>query len=83
MTKKKQDTNVLGFKGPRKMTVILPKIDSTYYQKQLGYNCEISLIDLSKADPRSVIKLKNKTPVWSEDTQSYVLNFKGRVTQVN
>ncbi|CAJ0564884.1 unnamed protein product, partial [Mesorhabditis spiculigera] len=27
--------------------------------------------------------LQNKAPVWNEDTQSYVLNFHGRVTQAS
>ena len=31
----------------------------------------------------SIIELQNKTPVWNDDTQSYVLNFHGRVTQAS
>ena len=31
----------------------------------------------------SVIELHNKTTVWNDDTQSYVLNFHGRVTQAS
>jgi len=27
--------------------------------------------------------MHNKAPVWNEDTQSYVLNFHGRVTQAS
>ena len=27
--------------------------------------------------------LQNKSPVWNEDSQSYVLNFHGRVTQAS
>lgn len=30
-----------------------------------------------------LIELHNKTPQWNEDTQSYVLNFHGRVTQAS
>lgn len=30
-----------------------------------------------------LIELVNKTPVWNDDTQSYVLNFHGRVTQAS
>ena len=29
-----------------------------------------------------LLELQNKTPVWNDETQSYVLNFHGRVTQV-
>ncbi|XP_023348183.1 tubby protein homolog [Eurytemora carolleeae] len=28
-----------------------------------------------------ILELQNKTPVWNDETQSYVLNFHGRVTQ--
>lgn len=31
----------------------------------------------------NVVELHNKTPVWNDDTQSYVLNFHGRVTQAS
>lgn len=30
-----------------------------------------------------LVDLKNKTPVWNEESQSYVLNFHGRVTQAS
>lgn len=31
----------------------------------------------------NLLELHNKTPVWNDDTQSYVLNFHGRVTQAS
>lgn len=31
----------------------------------------------------NLLELHNKTPVWNEETQSYVLNFHGRVTQAS
>lgn len=31
----------------------------------------------------NLIELHNKTPVWNDDSQSYVLNFHGRVTQAS
>ena len=30
-----------------------------------------------------MIVLHNKPPMWSEETQSFVLNFRGRVTQAS
>ncbi|VDM80545.1 unnamed protein product [Strongylus vulgaris] len=30
-----------------------------------------------------IIVMQNKSPVWNEDSQSYVLNFHGRVTQAS
>lgn len=34
-------------------------------------------------DLENLIELHNKAPVWNDDTQSYVLNFHGRVTQAS
>lgn len=31
----------------------------------------------------NIIELHNKAPVWNDETQSYVLNFHGRVTQAS
>lgn len=31
----------------------------------------------------SLIELHNKAPVWNDETQSYVLNFHGRVTHAS
>lgn len=65
------------------MTILIPQTKSNNYYKLISMNSEISLLDLSKTDPKSVTMLKNRTPQWSEETQSYVLNFKGRVTQAS
>ncbi|XP_055922844.1 protein king tubby [Eupeodes corollae] len=80
------DTNILGFKGPRNMTVLLP-----------GMTEEDLRVKISSTDPRqqglldswksknmdNIVELHNKTPVWNDETQSYVLNFHGRVTQAS
>ncbi|XP_055372386.1 protein king tubby-like isoform X2 [Condylostylus longicornis] len=80
------DTNILGFKGPRNMTVLLP-----------GMTEDDQRVKISSCDPRqqgllesfksknmdNIVELHNKTPVWNDDTQSYVLNFHGRVTQAS
>ncbi|XP_018017179.2 protein king tubby 1 [Hyalella azteca] len=79
------ETNVLGFKGPRKMTIILPGM--TEDGKRVIFmpaNDQETLIERYKAkNMEQLIELQNKTPVWNEDTQSYVLNFHGRVTQAS
>ena len=42
-----------------------------------------SILERYKRNETSnLLELHNKTPVWNEETQSYVLNFHGRVTQV-
>lgn len=79
------DTNVLGFKGPRKMTVLIPGMTQSYER--------VSIIPLEMSETLiecwniknmdNIIELHNKTPTWNEDTQSYVLNFHGRVTQAS
>ncbi|VBB26685.1 unnamed protein product, partial [Acanthocheilonema viteae] len=93
------DTNVLGFKGPRKMTVLIPGIcDAENYRRQEirplletieSFFCKTLIFEEQesilerwknrKAD--DLIAMHNKSPVWNEDSQSYVLNFHGRVTQ--
>ncbi|XP_050691142.1 tubby protein homolog [Eriocheir sinensis] len=79
------ETNVLGFKGPRKMTVILPGMTADHQRVEFKSSADSeSLIERWKnKNMDQLIELCNKTPVWNEDTQSYVLNFHGRVTQAS
>ncbi|KAM3858806.1 tubby-related protein 3 [Diretmus argenteus] len=79
------ETNVLGFKGPRKMTVIIPGMNMNFERVPVRPNNEQESL-LSKWQNHSLdnlIELHNKAPVWNDDTQSYVLNFHGRVTQAS
>ncbi|XP_018585581.1 tubby-related protein 3 isoform X2 [Scleropages formosus] len=79
------ETNVLGFKGPRKMTVIIPGMNMNFERVPVRPTSEQESL-LSKWQNRaldSLIELHNKAPVWNDDTQSYVLNFHGRVTQAS
>ncbi|RXG69316.1 Tubby protein-like, partial [Armadillidium vulgare] len=80
-----QETNLLGFKGPRKMTVLLPGMTAEHTRVPFKPESEHdSLIERWKTrNMDKIIELQNKTPVWNEDTQSYVLNFHGRVTQAS
>ena len=79
------DTNVLGFKGPRKMTVIIPGMTTDQKRVEICPRDEIeTLLECYKMkNMDNLIELHNKTPVWNDDTQSYVLNFHGRVTQAS
>ncbi|XP_011296771.1 protein king tubby isoform X2 [Fopius arisanus] len=79
------DTNVLGFKGPRKMTVIIPGMTADQQRIPICPRDESeTLLECWKMkNMDNVIELHNKTPVWNDDTQSYVLNFHGRVTQAS
>ncbi|XP_016307610.1 tubby-related protein 3 [Sinocyclocheilus anshuiensis] len=79
------ETNVLGFKGPRKMTVVIPGMNMNFERVPVRPECEQESL-LSKWQNHSLenlIELHNKAPVWNDDTQSYVLNFHGRVTQAS
>ncbi|XP_056641480.1 protein king tubby isoform X1 [Diorhabda sublineata] len=78
------DTNVLGFKGPRKMTVIIPGMVDEQRVTIYPQDESEGLIESWKAkNMDNIIELHNKTPVWNDETQSYVLNFHGRVTQAS
>ncbi|KFO77348.1 Tubby-related protein 3, partial [Cuculus canorus] len=79
------ETNVLGFKGPRKMSVIIPGMNMNHKRIPVHPRNEHESL-LSKwqnKDLENLIELHNKAPVWNDDTQSYVLNFHGRVTQAS
>ncbi|MEQ2208529.1 hypothetical protein XENOCAPTIV_004982, partial [Xenoophorus captivus] len=74
----RKDTNLLGFKGPRKMTVVLPGMNMNFERipESLVGRLQSNVME-------NLIELHNKAPVWNDDTQSYVLNFHGRVTQAS
>ncbi|VDO29121.1 unnamed protein product, partial [Haemonchus placei] len=93
------DTNVLGFKGPRKMHILIPGIYdvNTYERKSIRPVARLrktnTVIFVQAKDTLleryrqrrtdDIIVMQNKSPVWNEDSQSYVLNFHGRVTQAS
>lgn len=79
------ETNVLGFKGPRKMTVIIPGMNMNFERIPVRpQNEQESLLSRwQNHTVENLIELHNKAPVWNDDTQSYVLNFHGRVTQAS
>uniref|UniRef100_UPI00398F76F3 tubby-related protein 3-like isoform X2 n=1 Tax=Pristiophorus japonicus TaxID=55135 RepID=UPI00398F76F3 len=79
------ETNVLGFKGPRKMTVVIPGMSMSHERVPIRpHNEHESLLLLwQNRNMENLIELHNKVPVWNDDTQSYVLNFHGRVTQAS
>ncbi|KAM8868293.1 tubby-related protein 3-like [Synchiropus picturatus] len=79
------ETNVLGMKGPRRMTVIIPGMDKNNERVPLRprNDCDGLLIRHQNRRMENLIDLHNKTPVWNEETASHVLNFNGRVTQAS
>lgn len=79
------ETNILGFRGPRKMTVIIPGMNSDNERICIRpkNEHETLLTRYQNRNMQNLIKLQNKMPAWNEETQSYVLNFHGRVTQAS
>ncbi|XP_030255196.1 tubby protein homolog isoform X2 [Sparus aurata] len=79
------ETNVLGFKGPRKMTVIIPGMteNDERVSIQPKHELETLLVRHANNNTDKLVTLVNKSPSWNEQTQSYVLNFHGRVTQAS
>ncbi|XP_069484614.1 tubby-related protein 3 isoform X2 [Ambystoma mexicanum] len=79
------ETNVLGFKGPRKMTVLIPGMNMNHERIPFRprNDNEGLLSKWQSKNLENIIELHNKAPVWNDDTQSYVLNFHGRVTQAS
>ncbi|KAJ9060302.1 hypothetical protein DSO57_1032202 [Entomophthora muscae] len=76
------DPNILGFKGPRKMTVLLMGMTKEGKRPEFRPSCDSeTLVEKYHAqNDNRLLVLRNKAPQWNEETQSYVLNFSGRVT---
>ncbi|XP_077603603.1 tubby-related protein 2 isoform X1 [Crocuta crocuta] len=79
------ETNVLGFRGPRKMTVIIPGIDAQNQRiiVQPQNEQESLLSRLQRGSRQGLVLLQNKAPSWSDESGAYVLNFHGRVTRAS
>lgn len=77
-----KETNVLGLKGPRKMTALIPAIQKdgnpVVFKPELEKDTILERYRVGQA--KDLVVLHNKPPQWNEDTRSYVLNFSGRVT---
>ncbi|XP_023680890.1 tubby protein homolog isoform X2 [Paramormyrops kingsleyae] len=79
------EKNLLGFKGPRKMAVIIPGMRANDERVIICPKNELESLTCryENGNTDNLVCLGNKSPVWNEQTQSYVLNFHGRVTQAS
>ncbi|XP_045690622.1 tubby-related protein 1 isoform X2 [Phyllostomus hastatus] len=79
------ETNVLGFRGPRRMTVIIPGMNADNERVPIRPRnaSDGLLVRWQNKTLESLIELHNKPPVWNENSGSYTLNFQGRVTQAS
>ena len=81
------DYNVLGTRGPRKMTGAIPRVDDASGQRAIfrsDGNGKDGIVDAVRKGQRDdVIVLRNKSPKWNDQMQAYCLNFNGRVTHAS
>ncbi|CAG7838009.1 unnamed protein product [Allacma fusca] len=79
------EPNVLGFKGPRKMKILIPEMKNESRRREHRPAKEKdSILELHKqGESQQFFELRNKAPIWNDDNQSFVLNFHGRVTQAS
>ncbi|XP_070627531.1 tubby-related protein 2 isoform X2 [Bos indicus] len=79
------ETNVLGFRGPRKMNVIIPEINAQNQRicVQPQNEQESLLSRLQRGASQGLVLLQNKAPSWNDESGAYVLNFHGRVTRAS
>ena len=76
--------NVMGMKGPRKMTVVLPSVQPDGSRVQYSEEGE-RILDRYKKDAGSpnIMVYSNKKPKWNPSLGAYCLNFNGRVTEAS
>ncbi|KAF6777021.1 hypothetical protein AHF37_03991 [Paragonimus kellicotti] len=75
------DTNVLGFKGPRKMTVLIPRMLDNDQRAEFGAGtANDGLVEAWKQKCMSnLMELHNKNPVWNEGDDENEDTFKSVV----
>ncbi|KAJ3050422.1 hypothetical protein HK097_008618 [Rhizophlyctis rosea] len=76
------EPNIMGFKGPRKMTILLPGMtrQGTRTDIEPLEQKDTLLERYRNQNDREILTVYNKAPQWNEETGSFVLNFNGRVT---
>ncbi|KAL3698748.1 hypothetical protein R1sor_012824 [Riccia sorocarpa] len=77
--------NPLGLNGPRKMTAIVPALDSDgkpYFHEPgpTGAHCLLLKYKCGQ-DLHKMVVMHNKKPTWNKKKMCYTLHFNGRVTR--
>uniref|UniRef100_A0A7S3R5W3 Tubby C-terminal domain-containing protein n=2 Tax=Dunaliella tertiolecta TaxID=3047 RepID=A0A7S3R5W3_DUNTE len=79
--------NVLGTRGPRKMTAVIPPVGPSGLSVYLPSGPGDNILDRSKKDggrhAAGLVVMHNKTPRWNDELNAYCLNFHGRVTEAS
>ncbi|CAF1517099.1 unnamed protein product, partial [Adineta steineri] len=75
------NTNLLGFKGPRQFTTVIPQIEQDIRPSK----SEPGILDQWRNRRFSyLMQLRNKVPTYNEETKTYILRFTGnRVAQAS
>jgi tubby-related protein 1 len=80
------EQNVIGNKGPRKMTVLLPSVDAegrrTVFMPTKPDE-GLMVEKYKKGETAGMIILQNKQPKWNDQIRAYTLEFHGRVTMAS
>ncbi|KAJ3323989.1 hypothetical protein HDV06_000965 [Boothiomyces sp. JEL0866] len=76
------DSSILGPRGPRRIKVIMPALENGNPIAPLPEEEKMSLSERISdgTDQQRYLILKNKPPQWNVDTNSFVLDFAGRVS---
>ncbi|KAF9115843.1 hypothetical protein BGX27_006084 [Mortierella sp. AM989] len=74
--------NVLGLKGPRKMTILMNTMtaEGDMVERRPTHVRDTLIGRMTDGDMTDLLVLRNKSPQWNDDTNSFVLNFGGRVS---
>ncbi|KAG0366422.1 hypothetical protein BGZ54_005381, partial [Gamsiella multidivaricata] len=68
--------------GPRKMTILMNTMtaDGEIVEKRPTQIKDTLIGRMTDGDMSDLLVLRNKSPQWNDDTNSFVLNFGGRVS---
>lgn len=80
-------SNILGSRGPRKMTVVLPRMLPSGSVADCAPSSSAAgdglVARFREERQQLVVSMLNKSPKWNEQVGAYVLNFNGRVTMAS
>lgn len=77
--------NVLGTRGPRKMTGVIPALDGHGRKLYRPANESDNISERLKSNKglNELVVMHNKPPRWNDELNAYCLNFNGRVTEAS
>lgn len=77
--------NVLGTRGPRKMTGIIPAVDGSGCSVYRPSSADDTMVARVKGNVGTdeLVVMRNKPPRWNSELNAYCLNFNGRVTEAS